>query len=435
MHSGTSPLATADQAEVERTALRLLQRPEVKRAYAEAMALFQADSVARIPAGSKTLGQGVDECVLAAIYDTILNDGSKPRILWIETPPHSWFGHTIGGARYFNDNPDCPTRAASLDPSGTYEIRGGPGGIRQTALSFQLYHDNTYGLVLPGVPSRSSSSRQKLDTPLGGLVDETLQVASDGSYTITLSPEPVGCRVNHIQTPEDACALLIRSILADWSVQTPDWLEIRRLNQPIHAATQADADVARQVVERLQRDVPFWLKANHFFLFDNPSNQLPTPQARGGGWGYSSFGNFKLGASEALLVTIHPIGARYTGFVVTTPWSISCEHIHHSGSLNNMQSHANPDGSCTYVISATDPGVSNWLDTGGLDTGGFFVRWMKFPELPTTGDGMVREVRLVKSDDLDRSLPRDTPRLTPAQRAVELADRRRAYERRLAHQL
>lgn len=431
MPSGTSPLATPDQAEVERTALRLLQRPEIKYAHAEAKAQFQADTVAEIAAGRKTLEQGVDECVLAALYDTILNDLSTPRILWIETPPHSWFGHSIGGARYFNDNPDCPTRAATLDPAGIYEIQGRARSVRQTALSFQLYHDNTFGLVLPGLPPRSSS-QAKFDTSLGGLFDESLIVAADGSYTITLSPESADGRINHIQTREDAGALLIRSILSDWSMQTPDALTIRRLDRPAHAEGPTDADLAARIVLRLRRDVPFWLKANHFFLFGNPPNRLPAPQARGGGWGYSSFGHYKLGVDEALLITIHPMGARYTGFVVTTPWSISCEHIRQSGSLNNTQTHANADGSYTYVISARDPGVANWLDTSGLETGGYFVRWMKFHELPSSGEDLVRSVQLVKSAELERVLSKDVPRLTPAERYAELAGRAQAYERRLA---
>ncbi|MBK7251110.1 MAG: hypothetical protein IPI06_09610 [Gammaproteobacteria bacterium] len=430
MPSPISPLATSEQAEVERTALRLLQRLEVQEIRAAAKVQFQADSVARIPAGQRTLEQGVDECVLAAIYDTILNDLSTPRIFWIETPPHRWFGHSIGGARYFNDNPDCPTRAATLDPAGSYEIQGCAAGARQVALSFQLYQDNTYGLVLPGLPPRSSQAR--FDTPLGGIFDEALAMAADASYTITLSPEPAGDRVNHIQTREDGCALLIRSVLSDWATQTPDSLKIRRLDQPLKVEPATDADLAAQVVQRLRRDVPFWLKANHFFLFDNPPNRLPTPQARGGGWGYSSFGSYQLGPDEALLITLHPMGARYTGFVVTTPWSISCEHIHRSGSLNNTQAHANPDGSYTYVISATDPGVANWLDTSGLETGGYFVRWMKFPELPPTGEGLVREARLVELAELERVLPKDVPRLNPAERAAASAARARAYERRLA---
>ncbi|MBK7730822.1 MAG: hypothetical protein IPJ33_20585 [Gammaproteobacteria bacterium] len=133
----------------------LLQRTDIKLAHLQAKALFMADPVAMTPAGSRTLDQAVDECVLTAIYDTILSDVSTPRIIWIESPPHSWFGHGIGGARYFNDNPDCAIRAASLDPLGRYEIHGRAGSVRQAALSFQLYHDNAYGLVIPGVPSRS----------------------------------------------------------------------------------------------------------------------------------------------------------------------------------------------------------------------------------------------------------------------------------------
>ncbi|MBK8306364.1 MAG: DUF1214 domain-containing protein [Gammaproteobacteria bacterium] len=428
-----SPLATAHQAEVERTALGLLQRPDIKLAHLQAKALFLADPVAMTPAGSRTLDQAVDECVLTAIYDTILSDVSTPRIIWIESPPHSWFGHTIGGARYFNDNPDCAIRAASLDPVGSYEIHGRAGSVRQAALSFQLYHDNAYGLVIPGVPSRSSS-REKFDTALGGLFDDSLQVAPDGSYTITLDPAPARGRANHIQTQQDACALLIRSVLSDWATETPDWLEIRRTDQPSKRVVPTGADLAAQIIQRLKVDVPFWLKANHFFGPNNPPNLLPTPQSRGGGWGYASFGNYRLGPDEALLITIHPSGARYTGFVVTNPWSISCEHIRHTGSLNGNQTRPNADGSYTYVICATDPGVANWLDTGGLDIGNYFVRWMNFPELPSSGDDLVREVTLVKLADLDQILPRDMPRLTPVQRAREMNTRARTFERRLVHQ-
>ncbi len=430
MSSRLSTLATPEQAEVERTALRLLQQPEIGQIRETARAQFRADSVAGIPAGHKTLEQGVDECILAAIYDTILNDLAMPRIFWIETPPHSWFGHSIGGARYFNDNPDCPTRAATLDPRGSYEIIGRIEGARQVALSFQLYQDNTYGLVLPGLPPRSSTPAS-FDTPLGGLFDEDLVIAADGSYRITLNPESAIGKVNHIQTREDGPALLIRSILSDWSTQTPDALMIRRLDRPARTKRLEDAQLADQVVRRLEGDIPFWLKANHFFMFDNPQNRLPTPQARGGGWGYSSFGCYRLQPDEALLLTIHPMGAQYTGFVVTSPWSISCEHIHRSGSLNSTQSHPNPDGSFTYVISTTDPGIANWLDTGGLDTGGFFVRWMKFPQLPPTGEGLVRETRLLRLSEIDSLLPKDIPRLTSAARAAELHARARAYERRL----
>ena len=443
---GASPLATSEQAEFERTALRLLQRPEVQQARKEARARFLADSVALKPAGRKTLDLVVDECLLNMICGAILNDVSKPRIIWICNPAHSWFGHSIGGARYFMDNPDCPYRTAILDPAGSYEIHGRREGSGQASFSFQLYPDNTYGAVLPG----AESARNKLDRPLGGLLGEQMQVAPDGTYIVTLSPEPAQGRVNHIQTHEDACALLIRCALIDWATETPDFLEIRRLDRAPAAVDQSDADLAAQVVERLIRDVPFWLKFNHFFWFDNPPNILPVPYTRGGGFGYQTFGNYQLADDEALLFTIHPQGARYVGVTVYNPWSISCEYIQRSGSLNNAQTRPNADGSYTYAIAAQDPGLANWLDTGGLECGGFSVRWQAFTQQPTfgieladqdwktyisqpaSGDGLVREVQRVKIADLDRSLPWDTPRLSPAARALELAARAKAYERRFA---
>jgi hypothetical protein len=37
-----------------------------------------------------------------------------------------------------------------------------------------------------------------------------------------------------------------------------------------------------------------------------------------------------------------------------------------TGSMNMSQMAAESDGSFTYVVAHQDPGVYNWLDTGGL---------------------------------------------------------------------
>ena len=95
----------------------------------------------------------------------------------------------------------------------------------------------------------------------------------------------------------------------------------------------------------------------------------------------------------------------------------------------DAQSVANEDGSYTYVISPVDPGVANWIDSDGLREAILTLRMAEF------GAGGPREDlgacgRVVKLDRLDAEVPH-LPRVSEQQRATELAQRRRAYLRRL----
>ena len=91
----------------------------------------------------------------------------------------------------------------------------------------------------------------------------------------------------------------------------------------------------------------------------------------------------------------------------------------------------NPDGTYTYVISPGNPGVYNWLDTSGLTSGMFAIRWQAVP--PTDRiDEAVRDARVVKLDVLAEVLPRGAPTLSDSERRAVLANRAESYARRLA---
>ena len=81
------------------------------------------------------------------------------------------------------------------------------------------------------------------------------------------------------------------------------------------------------------------------------------------------------------------------------------------------------------MISPTDPGVANWIDSDGLREGILTLRMAEFGEAGPREDLGARG-RVVKLDRLDTEVPR-LPRVNPEQRAAELAERRSAYLRRL----
>ena len=105
------------------------------------------------------------------------------------------------------------------------------------------------------------------------------------------------------------------------------------------------------------------------------------------------------------------------------------ESVCANGSLNNRQAEANSDGSYTYVIALKDPGVPNWLDTGGLHDGEFLIRWQDLPE--SFRACAVRRVERLPLTDLQQLIPTGTRHVMPEERKAQLLARTQAYANRL----
>jgi len=96
------------------------------------------------------------------------------------------------------------------------------------------------------------------------------------------------------------------------------------------------------------------------------------------------------------------------------------DFANHQSSLNGHQAVLDPDGMFRAVVSAKDPGVANWLDTAGHAERGMLIRWLECDSgpRPTT--------KKVAFDEVRKTLPESTSRVTPEQRA-EILERRRAH--------
>ena len=81
------------------------------------------------------------------------------------------------------------------------------------------------------------------------------------------------------------------------------------------------------------------------------------------------------------------------------------------------------------MISPVDPGVANWIDSDGLREGILTLRMAEFGGAGPR-EGLGARGRVVKLDRLDKEVP-NLPRVSPQERATQLADRRKAYLRRL----
>jgi hypothetical protein len=81
------------------------------------------------------------------------------------------------------------------------------------------------------------------------------------------------------------------------------------------------------------------------------------------------------------------------------------------------------------VISATDPGVPNWIDTDGHTKGFVFMRWQHLTGPFTAADSPTGGP--VELSNLASVLPADTPNVSPHQRAVSLLHRDLSVARRI----
>ena len=105
-------------------------------------------------------------------------------------------------------------------------------------------------------------------------------------------------------------------------------------------------------------------------------------------------------------------------------WFESLDFANRTVSLNNAQIATDPDGRFRIVVAHADPGVQNWLDTEGRPEALITFRWVLSTTMPTP------ESQVVHFTEIDHHLPDFTTRLTPTQRATQIATRRQSRAHR-----
>jgi hypothetical protein len=145
-----------------------------------------------------------------------------------------------------------------------------------------------------------------------------------------------------------------------------------------------------------------------------------------------SAGYFQLDDDQALVVTIDPGNAGYFVVPVTNDWTITDNYWDQQTSLNNALSQAkpNPDGTYTIVISPQDPGVWNWVSTGGLNQGTISIRFQDLD--PNSSDLPTVSSQVVSLEDLPGVLPPTTVYATPDDRLDQIALRKSGFDKRFA---
>ena len=267
----------------------------------------------------------------------------------------------------------------------------------------------------------------------GLLNGRELVTEADGSFVVSVDSDPAGGRANHVQSTPAAHEFYIRDVILDWESDDPNWLEIVRLGPPPARGPLTDDEQAQRTAEYMKKFADFSHSLARGMASGRPNRfHLAHSADTGGALRNQVYvgGHFLLEDDEAFVIDVNDGGAEYFTVPISNVWGTTMGIMDRTGSLNKAQSEPNADGTWTYVLSNADPGVHNWVDPCGLTHGILTLRMAEFPgQRPT--EHLSASGQVVKLADLERVLPAGTREVSSDERAVQLADRARAYARRL----
>jgi hypothetical protein len=310
-------------------------------------------------------------------------------------------------------NPDNLYLVAEVDSAAEYRIVGKRGSCIDMIIE-----------VRTGIGRREDDVHSET---LSFIEVSKMRIEADGSFEVRLGGAPGPG--NFLVLPPQATTIFCRQTFGDWTSETPATLLIERLGEaPPPAPWPSLEDVARQL-DRAGDIVLALGRFNHKTAVQWRAsllvNTFPAPSAKvGDGFfpgQHSAIGQFRLSDPEqALVVSLDAVEARYLGFSLGhLRWHRSFDYHNRQCSLNTQQARLSSDGRYHYIISAKDPGVPNWLDTGGNLEGVMFFRCQGL-----VGDSLGHpEATLVPLAEVRRALPDDEPRVTEPDRRESLRRR------------
>ncbi len=287
------------------------------------------------------------------------------------------------------DNPDVLYGFSTLDDNRSYRLIGTRGQAAYVGLTF-------------GTPVGKGAVEGRTGTTVQAHLDQ-FDLGPNGEVDILIAPAhemPDPPPKNSVVLVPGTGQLAVRETFFDRRNDTPSDLRIELLDQvppPILGVEElaAKMEFAGLFVQFVVATaVTMWhdtatnintfggtAGAEHVAAQDDEvrSHSNAEMTYHGGRW--------VLGEGEALVVTVHdpPKDFLYWGLTTTTAWMESLDYRYTTTNLNNHTARRSEDGDWRLVISPTDPGVANWIDTGGRREGYMLVRWVlaDYPPHPT----------------------------------------------------
>jgi len=327
-----------------------------------------------------------------------------------QDPDHPQFTPLLNDALNSNPVPDFTYRIARVRGGATYRLTGTRGTTRFVEIQ-----------QMAGLDGSAAMSGKIL----GRFSLDDFAIDADGRFSIVLVPEgatpPTG---DHVVLHPDVTTLFVREGAYDWAgeidarlaIACTDAVPITPLVTPASSAAALAA-------------IPAWMegRVRHWTAHtkaqiekDRESEELRVFHFPGGMVSQVYYeGAYQIGVDDALLIESDvPDSCLYWSFLLTDDHYMTVDWLRHQSSLNAAQAQLDGDDKVRTVIALTDPGVPNWLDTGGNRRGLVQIRWNGASSLP------VPRMRRVALASLRDHLPADTPHVTAEARIAAIVKRR-----------
>jgi len=265
------------------------------------------------------------------------------------------------------------------------------------------------------------------------------KIENDGRFEVILSANEHAGNWIKLDPAHDFQFLHIRRSLSDWHADAGE-LDIERISELPDNYYDADEFDEAAIASRIRRAALFVryltqdFNINLYNMYLNNAGRKKNVLTLLPGTVTSQVGSpsnntamaiFELREDEALIVELDevPNGA-YWSFQLGDVWSRSLDFMNRQSSLNDREIVVDADGRIRCVVSSTDPGVANWLDTCGRIEGTVVFRNYRASSAPVPASSKV------KLSELDSLLPTGTARVSLAQRKAAMV-RRRLGQRKL----
>jgi hypothetical protein len=308
-------------------------------------------------------------------------------------------------------NTDNNYLLASVDGEGEYVITG-------TAL-------NPRGFIIQTGTGGMESGTVEI---FGEKTDRDFEFEPAVDFHIVLSatPRSGNWMALHPRTTE----VSIREYFVNWEHDQTCRFRIDRIDQTATAPQRLDpaavADKLDTAGRWVERSLVFW---NEFYRDRLPvANAISTaPLGVAGGAENIVYGSgrWSLDTGEGLLVELEEPRARYWSLqLYSTGWFESLDFANRQTSLNGHQMHIDADGLVRIIISGTDPGIDNWLDTERRRNGIVIFRSIGTDERASL------TCQVIPLTDIRARLPSATPHVSTDQRQAVIGQRRAGIARR-----
>ena len=325
-----------------------------------------------------------------------------------------------------SDNADFVYQQAWIDGESVYKISGNRGTARFLNFTVQGPRpDKQPGTEWPSLQEPFG------DIPEANLFGHQLKTQWDGGFELFVGGPQRGD--NWLPTTKGSRKLFLRQGFDRWS-ELPAQLRIERVGmkepRPVLMPDDLTAamDWAGRFVTGVMNDWP-----DHPYQFSggivDPKTVNAFPQSVADTAADKRRGRaamnmcWQLRPDEALIIEFDA----HDGLWMLTnmgPFFNSMDYLYRPVSFTPSRTRVDGDGKIRLIMCHDDPGLHNWMDTQGFESGNVTYRIL------LSESRVPLRTQLVKRAELASALPKDTAKVSPEQRAEQLRERFDAIRQR-----